>query len=304
MLWPVQGERMDNYLNFYIELEPGKLADLEVVAKSSLSFSEVVKEIAYVVDPSLVIRLEFESGTEGSLSVNSVVKFLRQQVYDPFVRKTVIIAVLVWFGQEAGSALLGDTVLGLIKDDPAISEDDAERIAEKVTEILERKIGKKSVQKVFREVKKDPNITGIGASNQKGAKPKSIVPKNEFSARSSDKIEEQEALHRVRTERMILTLISPVLQKSSNKWRFNSKDGNIYIGIKDEAFLDSIVTGKADIKMKSGIVFLADVEIEEEFKYEVWNIRERNITNVIDVSTAENVGDLFSDVRGSRKDDQ
>jgi len=294
---------MSNYLNLYIDLEEGKLADLEVVAKSSLSFADVVKEIAYVVDPSLEIRLEFESGTEGSLSVNSVVKFVRQQVYDPVVRKTVIVAVLFWFAKEAGAALVGDYVTELLKDDPTISEQDAELIAEKVSEILERRVGKKPVQKVFREAEKDPNITGIGASNQKGVRPKSLVPKTEFAKRISDEVEEQEFKRRTRVERMILTLVSPVLKKNANKWRFFSKDGNIYAGIKDENFLDSIVTGRADIRMKSGIVLFADVEIEEEFKHDVWQIRERNITKVIDISSADKVGDLFSDVRDGGRDE-
>ena len=74
-------------LNLYLELEPGQLADLEVVARASISFVEAVREVAYIVDPSVTIRLELESGTEGSLSLNSVIKYIKKQVSDPVDKK-------------------------------------------------------------------------------------------------------------------------------------------------------------------------------------------------------------------------
>lgn len=77
------------------------------MARASLAFAGAVREIAYIVDPSLVIRLELESGTEGSLSLNSVIRFVKKQVSDPVTRRVIIIGIVMWFAKETGSALLG-----------------------------------------------------------------------------------------------------------------------------------------------------------------------------------------------------
>ncbi|TIT24452.1 MAG: hypothetical protein E5W70_03880 [Mesorhizobium sp.] len=282
-------------LNLYLDLAPGELADLEVVAKASLAFANAVREIAYIVDPSLVIRLELESGTEGSLTLNSVVRFIKQQVSDPVTRKVIILGIVLWFANETGSALLGVAINDLIADETPISEEDAQRIAEKVQELLEKKVGAKPVQEVFKELQKDKSIKGVGVSTEKGARPRSVVPREQFSERSQgDEDDAPDGEARTRSERMILTLISPVLQNNRNKWRFLSKDGNIYAGIKDERFLNSILSGQADLKMRSGIILLADVEIIERKKDGVWQIAERNISNVIEIRTDDDISDLFS----------
>lgn len=287
---------MDQHLNLYLDLEKGEFADLEVVARASLAFAAAIREISYIVDPSLTIKLEFESGTEGSLSLNSIVRFIHRQVPDPVTRKVIIGSIVLWFVQETGSALLGIGISDLIKEDTSISEHDAELIAEKVQKILERKVGAKPVQEVFKELEKDKSIKGVGVSTRKGDRPKAIVPRSEFHERGSPAIDDAaEKDPRTRTEKMVLTLISPVLQNNGNKWRFLSKDGNIYAAIKDEKFLSDMISGRSGITMKGGIILLANVEIKEKYHDNVWEITERNILEVIDLRTSENVTDLFTD---------
>ncbi len=286
---------MQQQINLYLDLVEGEFADLEVVAKASLAFAAAVREISYIIDPSLTVKLELESGTEGSLSLNSIIHFIRGQVADPVTRKIIVLGILAWFAQETGSALLGIVVNDLVSDDPSISEEDALRIAEKVQLILEKKVGAKPIQDVFKELEKDKSITGVGVSTKKGARPKAIVPRSEFHRRSGsdgDEIDAKET--RTRPERMVLTLISPVLQNNHNKWRFLSKDGNIYAAIKDEKFLSDMLSGKAGIPMKSGIIILANVEIKEKRSDNAWEITERNIIEVVDVRTSDNIDDLFS----------
>jgi hypothetical protein len=45
-----------------------------VVGLAAAAFSEAVKEIACVFDPSLDVRLEFKSGTEGTVVLNAVLR--------------------------------------------------------------------------------------------------------------------------------------------------------------------------------------------------------------------------------------
>ncbi|MER8603351.1 hypothetical protein NKH48_06120 [Mesorhizobium sp. M1233] len=284
-------------LNLYLDLVPGELADLEVVAKASLAFANAVREIAYIVDPSLSIKLELESGTEGSLSLNSVIRFIEKQIPDPVTRKIIVVSVVLWFMKEVGAAVLGVGVSLILTNDPAITDQDAERIAERVQQLLERKVAKKPVQDVYRELNKDKSIKGVGVSTGKGDRPRSIVPREQFPERMEDPEEPADDQQtRSHTDRMVLTLISPVLQKNDNKWRFLSKDGIIYVGIKDDEFLSDLLTGRSNITMRSGIVILADVEIKEkkDAAKKVWVIAERNLIKAIRVKTSDDAGDLFA----------
>jgi hypothetical protein len=52
-----------------------KRADFEVVGLSAAAFAEAVKEIAFILEPGLEVRLEFDSGTEGSLKLKAIIKF-------------------------------------------------------------------------------------------------------------------------------------------------------------------------------------------------------------------------------------
>lgn len=289
---------MEHQINLYLDLEPGELADLEVVAKASFAFAGAVREIAYVLDPSLVVKLEIESGTSGSLSINSVMRFVRQAIPDPVTRKVILVSLTLWFAKETGAALIGMAVSDILTEEPAISEQDAQRIAEEVQRVLEKRIGAKPVQEVFRELQKDKSIKGVGVSTKKGDRPRSLVPREQFAERIGEPVDiVDEQPPRVRTERMILTLISPVLQNNDNKWRFLSKDGTIYAGIRDEQFLGDVLSGRANIPMRSGIVILADVEILEarDAAKGVWVVTERNITKVVRIRTEDDAADLFSE---------
>lgn len=270
-------------LNLYLDLEPGEFADLEVVAKASLAFAEAVREIAYTVDPFAEIRLELESGSEGSLSINSIVRFVRGTLSDRAAWRTVALATSLWFTQEIASAIVGVSVEKLANEDDGLSDEDVQKISAAVARMLERKVGSEPVREVYRELQKDRNIKGVGVGTEKGARPMSIVPRENFSERSREPQEQKDATSRVRIERLPLTLVSPVLQRSNNKWRFLSKGGTIYVSIKDEKFLNSILSGELNITMKSGIVILADVEIreEKENRTNVWMPTERNLVRFI-----------------------
>lgn len=286
---------MEQDLNLYLDLEPGEFADLEVVARASLAFASAVREIAFVVDPSIVISLELESSTKGSLSINSVVRFIKQQVADPVTRKVILYTMVAWLTKEAGAALLNITIENIIRNEPEISEQDATRIAEKVLELLNKQVAIRPVQELFREVEKDQSISGVGVGTAKGARPSSLVPRDQFAKRGRDATDTTDSDQiRFRRERSILTLISPVLQDNKNKWRFQSKDGTIYAGMKDESFLRELLSGRSDIKMRSGIRLIADMEIKERLDNGVWTISERDVTRVLGIRTETEIDDLFS----------
>jgi hypothetical protein len=67
---------VEETITLYLGLKAGQRADFEVVGLSAAAFAEAVKEIAFILEPGLEVRLEFDSGTEGSLKLKAIIKSL------------------------------------------------------------------------------------------------------------------------------------------------------------------------------------------------------------------------------------
>src|SRR5258706_16305025 len=88
-------------ITLYLDLEPGKVADLEVVARAALALSAAIQDLAYVVDPSLDIRIELASGTEGSLSLNTILRNLKDHKGESLTLGALALIILTWLGGHA-----------------------------------------------------------------------------------------------------------------------------------------------------------------------------------------------------------
>jgi len=66
-LYGREAASLEETITLYLGLKPGERADFEVVGRAAASFAEAVREISYILEPDHEVRLEFDSGTEGSL---------------------------------------------------------------------------------------------------------------------------------------------------------------------------------------------------------------------------------------------
>jgi hypothetical protein len=89
-----RGVVLEETITLYLGLKEGQEADFEVVGLSAAAFAEAVKEIAYILEPGLEVRLEFDSGTEGSLALNAIIKSLKT----PEGRRTALVSVVATIG--------------------------------------------------------------------------------------------------------------------------------------------------------------------------------------------------------------
>ena len=130
-------------VSLYLDLHEGEKADLEVVARASLAFAAAIKEVAYVLDPSMDVRIELASGTEGSLGLNALVKAIKKKTgaVERDTLKAITIVILAWFAKDAadwGANKIFDALAkGHATDSAALSDDDINRIAERVTKALD-----------------------------------------------------------------------------------------------------------------------------------------------------------------------
>lgn len=277
---------MEEPISLYLDLESGTTADLEIVARTTLAFADAVKEIAYIIDPSLEVSLKFASGTEGSLSLNTLVKSVQGRLGDKKTLAVIALTVLHWFGTDVRQYVVGQGLDKVFKGDQKLTPEDIQQITDTVSKAIESKIAERNVQRVYKELQRDPAVKGVGASQGPQEKPQRIIPRSEFSQHLPDDATGSVLERRTREEIVSVTLISPVLLPGNRRWRFSFHEGEFGAPIKDERFLSEVLNGHYPIVMRTGIQMDVLLETKEEKEGGVWVIKERNVLEVIKTSPA------------------
>jgi hypothetical protein len=255
---------MQEPISLYLDLPSGEKPDLEIVALASIALVSAVKEAAYILDPGMEVTLDFASGTEGSLSLNTIIKNIKKSAADPATLKAIGLIVLTWFANDIrtyGVAKFLDHYLPN-EQRQTISDADLARITDALQKAMDGKIARAPVQQVYRELERDTTIKGVGASLIPGQRPPNIVPRDQFMERSgvAQTIEKPQSKKRTKTTRERLTLISPVLLPKDRRWKFYLPQiGEFGAKIKDDKFLASLLSGKRRIPMRAGIQIEAEL---------------------------------------------
>jgi hypothetical protein len=288
---------MQDTISLYIGLKPGQRADFEVVGLTAAAFADAVKEIAYILEPGLEIRLEFDSGTPGSLELKAVIKSFKTSEG----RRAAIISVIATVGLMLANDVRGYGVGKLLdtflapEQRQELSDADVDRIARAVVDIQKGKIAKVSVQQIYRQLERDTKIESVGAVTKPHDKPAYPVPRSEFPIRAGivPAVETSPKARKVPSVER-LTLVSPVLLHAHRVWRFASPLGEFSYLMEDEKFLDDLLTGKRGLTMKEGIQITAEISTDETFEGNVWVPKQRHITKVVRVHRSLKSPDLFS----------
>jgi hypothetical protein len=295
---------VEETVTLYLGLKEGRRADFEIVGLSAAAFAEAVKEIAYILEPGLEIRLEFDSGTEGSLKLKAVIKSLKT----PEGRRTALVSIVATIGlmlvndaRGYGFGKLLDRFLAPEQRNE-LSEDDVKRIALAVIDINKGKIAKSQVQEMYKQLERDTNIESVGAITKPDDKPTQPVPRSAFPERAGIAPPiETSTKTRIVSSTDRLTLISPVLLPTERVWRFRSPIGEFGYFMRDEKFLDDVLHGRLHLGMKQGIQITAQIETREQFEGGVWVPKHRDIIKVVRVHKKPEAEDLFAQPKKAKK---
>ena len=121
-------------------------------------------------------------------------------------------------------------------------------------------------------------------TTQKDRAPNLIVPSSDFASRTLRIEQAHELFDRTRTKREKVNLIRPILLNENRKWGFSFHEGAFGAQIKDQDFLDRVLSGQEPIPMISGITMDVLLETREEFVAGVWEVKERKILKVLKVN--------------------
>jgi len=277
-------------LSLYIDLQPDKRADLEVVGRAAVAWAQTIREAAFQVDPFLEVRVELVSGTEGSLNLNSVIQAVRDVLDDPMQLKAIGLGVAVFFALEVGGWGINKALDGfwdwVWQESPEIAEEltDEKRkeIEEIVLRIVEAKSARANAQEVYKQLSQDNSVRGVGVSLRPEQKPVAIVPRDEFSVRSGiESVVVETVVRRTVSSRVSLTLVSPALTEDEYKWRFRLGDKTLWAYMADDAMQARITPGSSSAPgMTIGIVMDVTLQTIQEMNETVWENVEHRVVKV------------------------
>jgi hypothetical protein len=246
---------VEETVTLYLGLKEGEKADFEVVGLAAAAFAEAVKEISYILEPGLDVRLEFDSGTEGSLKLKAIIKTFKS----PDSRRAALISIVGTVGlmlvNDARGYGFGKLMDAFFASEQRkeLSDEDVKRIAKAVIDINHGKIAKAPIQRMYKQLERDENIESVGAITKPDDKPTQPIPRSSFPEKAGIvQIVETINKSRVIPSKERLTLVSPVLLPNDRVWRFHSSHGQHGYHVKDEKFLSDVLDGKLHVTMKQG----------------------------------------------------
>jgi hypothetical protein len=283
-------------LRLYLKLEQGHVADLFAVTQATAAFAAGVKELAYILDPSLQLYIGLAPSTRGSLWENTILK----AVNDPTKRKELYLlagSALLWF-MTPPAERLRDNIWEPYLDKYLPTHDQVER--QKAKREMQRaasgNVAEREHRETFRALDRDKGIEAVGVSIERKT-PLALIPQSEFRIRAGfpDVIPADQ--DRVTQEEVRATLIRPVLDGNPRRWKFSTTRGDLTATMRDTKFLEAVVGGRTGVPLRAGIEMDLLLEVRERYTDGVWQIVDRTIIEVLGIHAppSERQGSIFSE---------
>ena len=286
-------------ISLYIDLEPHKTAELEVVARASLEFAAGIREAAFLFDPSFEFRIELERGDEGSLWLKAFIRWVRGVGHAHPTMKAITIAAGTWFALQTAEFGYQEILKALLESkDPEIvklAPDQVEEIAQRVAKVTSSPTAAAHFRGVYRELASDPAVRGVGVSQQHETPPTVIVPRAEFAERAIGVTPAPPpGAKRTRTERGDFVIVRAVLKEGGGRWRLRGPNGEFSATITDDQFNENILAGTAPVPLAAEIHLTADLETTEELvESSAWKPVSFKITRVYGMERQPRQTNLF-----------
>lgn len=284
---PNEGEGVP--LRLYYQLAENHTANAEVIARASLAFIAGVKELSYVLDPSMKIQIGIQGHADGSLweDLLLLVDKAKAEYQSRPTRYGLALAALAWI-MAPPMERVRDIAWQPIIDKylPEATKDDVAEAKRLIETAESGKVAVREKQQFYREVGRDIGITGV-AVNIDRERPTWIVPRAEFPSYSGQSPVLESALDRSTAGPMRVIILSPVLEVSNRRWKFATAQGEFGAAVKDHEFLERIVAGQTGVRMRGGVELDVELETKERLIDGIWTIAERNVLRVWDIHEPE-----------------
>lgn len=291
-------------LSLYLRLEQGQHADLSTVSRSAIAFIEIIEEVAVALFPDVEVRVEAIDAAQASFGWNTITKLYSKAQAGIFAGaakypKVAYLAAYVALrilnnGVDWTQDKVMDWLAGY--DAPAevrkLTADERRALAQDIAAELNKGLAVRPTDKLYSELRRDPKVEGVGVTVRPNTRPIVIVPRALFvPSRDVGMIDGERRTYRQELE---VTLISPVLALGDRRWKFRSAAGEFGAPVKDAAFLEEVLSGRTDLRLRAGVVLDIELEVSEIRNDGVWTIEGRSVTAVRGWRNAPQQGDLLS----------
>ena len=273
--------------SLYFDVAQGQLADLEVVARTSIAWAALVKEVAFVLDPSAEIQVQFVTSTPGSAFVNNLTTAVKKAAKENPLIAGPLIAIATTFALAIPVHLADDAAkdflakVGHVHTDE-ISDESARKIAEEVVKLERNNIAREQRKELYRQSERDEKIIGFGIGRTFDKRPEIVVPRSDFRDRFGvgELIQTSSEIRYELQERYPVEILRSSSQAKEAMWRFSSDSGEFSAKMKDRAFLDALRSGHTGLEIGEGVEIGIDLKTKLERRDGVWTIVERTVERV------------------------
>lgn len=280
-------------LRLYVDHDPGDFPDAILLSEATIAFAHGVRELAYVLDPSLEFSIGLSPSDTGSFWQNTVLR--GREEYERHKRLyQLAAAAMVWFVQPPLERVRDNAWKPYLdKYLPEATEAEKVEAGEGIHRVIEGNVAELERQKAFQAFSKDRPVKGVGVAIER-VRPPLIVPRSQFSAFSGASSDSVISLDRTTTSIERAIIVSPVLEMGTRRWRLRTSLGEIGASIKDTAWLERAVAGRLHVPMQGGIIMDINLEIREKNVDGIWRPVEYHVLEVMGVEAPPEQHNLFS----------
>ncbi|PTQ12934.1 hypothetical protein CLG96_01980 [Sphingomonas oleivorans] len=265
---------------------------MEVVAEAAIAWVAALRELAFVVDPSVQLVVEIVDGDRGSLWLNTVLTFFERKLEkiergsSKYPRLHALARALALIVITTPIAMTVESIWSSVtSDNPGVelSPEERELLARDIARALQPNVAKSQRRQFFQAVEKDSQITEVGVSSVPDTRPAFVVPRGIYQKYLlTPEVDEIEEKSRKWSETWEVTLVSPVLENAERSWRFR-REGMPEFGavMKDREFLAAIERAEVHEELRQGIKMTVTLTFKDKFENGVWVTKERSVVEVI-----------------------
>lgn len=274
----------DHAITLYFALEPEHQASIKAVAQAAIAFDKLVSEVAYIIEPGADFQVVFERSAPGSLRIISRLKGAITK--ERLTRLAATIALLittngVTYVQTMGMDELRTRVMEI---DRTLTEEDVTAIAQAIQNLEKSRTVSGPRADLYRAIRDDPAITGFGSrADDQDAPPARIISREDFDRMAiGTPAPEEDGDKRTEILRQNILLDQPTLISPKSTFGFVNSQGTFRARVTDRHFLEALRDGQTNLRLSSGIVLDATVEIKQQREAGIWRNKRYVITHVHD----------------------
>lgn len=278
-------------LSFYIAVEKGELADLEVVSSAAIAWSQAIKIAAQALYPEDEIRVSLIAAERGSS--NWLAKIEHSSINESVERlkrgwKSLPIIVRVGLGLVAVVPTTAKPTWDYWTGHDGFSTEQKKELRDIIEQTKSAPVQDQKRQ-MYRTLQRDPKIIGVGTGVPTGPdwRPSKLVPANQFAeADGLFSPQEEFPSERVLTPTLDVILVSPQLENAPRSWTFRQEGipGRFRAIMKDKRFLAAMERSAVKEQFRANIPMRIRMEVRERLVDGEWRVvrKGRTIAEVID----------------------